>query len=189
MIPDRTPTAHLLAILADIGVEFALVGSMASSAHGEPRATQDIDILARFNRSQLELLPARLEGEFYFDLETATEALRLGRSFNVISFREVLKFDLFPAQADEFGPTQLARKVIAKLSAVSEEGIPVASPEDTILAKLRWFHQTGRTSEKQWNDILGVIRVQAARLDWPYIESWAPRLGVADLLARLPRPH
>lgn len=181
------PAEELLWALEAIGVDYVVVGSLASGAHGEARATVDVDILARLTLPMLPRLAKLLGDEFYFDVETAQEALRLGRSFNILSKEEVLKFDFFPAGSDEFGAAQLARKQFVDLPFLSEVVVPIISPEDVILAKLRWYNQAGRVSERQWNDIVGVLNVQGGGLDWAYIETWAPRLGVADLLPKLPR--
>jgi len=75
----------------------------------------------------------------------------------------------------------------ARVDFLSGIEIPVASAEDAVLGKLRWYDQGGRGSEKQWNDILGILRVQADKFDWDYVDTWAPRLGVADLIPKLPR--
>lgn len=187
MSENARPAEELLWALEVSQVEYMVVGSVASSAYGEPRATMDVDFLARFTEPMLARLGGLLGERFYFDVEAAKEALRLGRPFNILSMRDVLKFDFFPAQADAFGASQLARKQFAQVAFLSDIEVPVASPEDIVLAKLRWFDQGGRTSERQWSDILGVLRVQAEAIDWGYIEEWAPRLGVADLLEKLPR--
>ena len=147
----------------------------------------DIDMVAQLSEAALYQLARELGAEFYFDVETACEQLRRGRSFNIISNRDVTKFDFFPAQRDAFGLAQLARAGRTRVEFLSGMDLPVASPEDVVLAKLRWFDQGGRTSERQWSDILGVLRVQGDRIDWAHIEEWAPRLGVVDLLAKLPR--
>ena len=181
------PAEELLWALEEAGVEYAVVGSLASGAHGEARATMDIDLVARLTRSVLPRLAKLLGDEFYFDVETAEEALRLGRSFNILSKSEVLKFDFFPASSDAFGAAQLARKQFILLPFLSDVEVPVISAEDVVLSKLRWYDQSGRSSERQWNDIDGVLKVQGDRIDWNYIETWAPRLGVADLIPKLPR--
>lgn len=76
---------------------------------------------------------------------------------------------------------------MAKVDFLSDVEVPVASPEDIVLAKLRWYDLGGRTSERQWSDISGVLRVQSGKLDWGYIEEWGARLGVAELVGKLPR--
>jgi hypothetical protein len=173
----------MLRALEEIGVDYAVVGSLASGAHGEARATTDVDILARLTAPMLAQLAARLGEDFYLDLGEAEEALRLGRSFPVVSRTEVLKFDFLPAGGDAFGAAQLARKEMVGVPFLAGAGLPVVSAEDVVLAKLRGCG----SSEQQWRDILGVLAVQGEDLDWAYIEEWAPRLGVADLLGRLPR--
>ena len=184
--PATRPAEELLRALNRLGVDYALVGSVASSAHGEPRATMAVDFLARFSESDLLRLSERLGNRFYFDLETGQAALRRGGPFNILSNLDVTKFDFFPAGTDDFATSQLARKRLARVDFLSNLEVPVASPEDVVLAKLRWFDQGGRTSEGQWSDILGVLRVQGQQLEWSYLEDWAPRLGVADLLTKLP---
>ena len=183
----QRPAEELLWALEVVGVNYVVVGSVASSAHGEPRATMDVDVLASFTMATLKRLGGLLGKNFYFDLENAQEALKRGSSFNILSMKDVTKFDFFPAGVDAFGTAQLARKCLAHVDFLSDIEVPVASPEDVVLAKLRWFDIGGRTSEKQWNDIMGILRVQRDRLDWTHIEEWAPQLGVADLLAKLPR--
>lgn len=181
------PAERLLWALEATGIEYALVGSVASSAFGEPRATMDIDMVARLTKPLLERLGKLLGADYYFDLETAEAALRPGGSFNIVSMQSVTKFDFFPIEGDAFGTSQLARRRMAKVDFLSDVEVPVASPEDIVLAKLRWYDLGGRTSERQWSDILGVLRVQSGKLDWGYIEEWGPRLGVVELVMKLPR--
>lgn len=187
MTADSKSAEVLFRALETLRVPYVLVGSVASSAHGEPRATMDIDMVAQISEEVLDRLATELGAEFYFDVETARDQIRRGMPFNIISNRDVTKFDFFPAQRDAFGLAQLARAGRADIEFLSGMEVPVASPEDVVLAKLRWYDQGGRTSERQWSDILGVLRVQGERIDWAYIEEWAPRLGVADLMAKLPR--
>jgi hypothetical protein len=168
-------------------VEYVVVGSVASSAHGVARSTMDVDFVARFSPPLLTRLGLLLGDRFYFDVEAAQDALRFGRSFNILSKKDVTKFDFFPAGVDAFGTAQLSRKRSARVDFLSDIEVPIASPEDVILAKLRWFDQGGRVSENQWKDVMGVLAIQGERIDWAYIEDWAPRLGVADLLEKLPR--
>jgi hypothetical protein len=177
----------LLRALEVTGIEYALVGSVASSAFGEPRATCGLDVVARLSKPLLARLDSLLGADYYFDRDTAEAALRLGGSFNIVSMQSVTKFDFFPVEGDAFGTSQLARRRMAKVDFLTDIEVPVASPEDIVLAKLRWYDLGGRTSERQWSDILGVLRVQRGKLDWGYIEEWGPRLGVAELVSQLPR--
>lgn len=187
MKDEARPAERLLWALDVIGVDYAVVGSVASSTFGEPRATMDIDMVARMTEPMLARLAGLLGDTFYLDIETAKASIRAGRPFNVLSMTNVTKFDFFPVGNDPFGATQLRRKRMTKVDFLSEVEVPVASAEDVVLAKLRWYDQGGRSSERQWSDILGVLRVQGSAIDWAYIEEWAPRLGVGDLAATLPR--
>ena len=70
---------------------------------------------------------------------------------------------------------------------VDEESIAeafVATAEDTLLAKLEWYRIGGEVSERQWRDVLGILKVQAGRLDLAYLRRWAIELKVEDLLER-----
>lgn len=115
--------------------------------------------------------------DYYFGLETAEAALRPGGSFLIVYMQSVTKFDFFGIAGDAFGMSQLARRRMAMVDFLSDVEVPVASPEDIVLAKLRWYDLGGRTSERQWSDILGVLRVQSGKLDWGYIEEWGRGWG------------
>jgi hypothetical protein len=106
-------------------------------------------------------------------------AIQAHRSFNVIHIRSAQKVDIFPA-TEEFHEAQLERATVIPLGA---GGIPcpVASAEDILLAKLRWYRMGGEVSERQWGDIAGILAV-APGLDAAYLRKWAARLGVEDLL-------
>jgi hypothetical protein len=110
-----------------------------------------------------------------------------GRPFNLIHLASAYKFDLFPIGSDAFGRSELARRRFTAGSIAGLEDIefPIASPEDIILAKLVWFRKGGGVSDRQWHDILGVIKVQAERLDRAYLNEWAEQLGVSDLLSEV----
>jgi hypothetical protein len=127
-----------------------------------------------------------LNPAFYADAVQAKSAIGAGRAFNVIHQESGIKFDIFPVGADRFARSELSRRRYTTVAIPGLENIdfPVASPEDTILAKLAWFRKGGEVSDRQWHDILSVIHVQAGRLDAQYLQAWAVELGVADLLAQ-----
>jgi hypothetical protein len=60
----------------------------------------------------------------------------------------------------------------------------LASPENVIVNKLEWFEMGGRVSDRQWNDLLGILKRQGANLDLAYLDRWAAALRVSDLLER-----
>ena len=95
-----------------------------------------------------------------------------------------MKADIFVFKADAFGRSQFARRTGKQLSAGDSSLIYVASPEDTVLAKLQWYREGGGVSDRQWNDVLGVLKVQGAALDRAYLDEWARELGLTDLLRR-----
>ncbi len=175
---------RLWRVLASAGIEFVIVGSVASSVAGEARTTQNVDILAVIQSEHVEALGSALAGHYYFDAESARKALIANRSFNVIALEGLLKFDFFPAN-DAFARSQQQRKRFLTVAYLSLDPVPVATPEDTILAKLRWYNEGGRVSSHQWRDIEGIVRVQVGRLDWTYLRDWAASLNLEELLLRL----
>lgn len=162
-------------------------GSLASSLHGIARSTNDVDIVADIREDQISRLVSDLGEKFYVDSETIQQALRHNRSFNVIHFATSSKFDIFPVAGDPFMAAQIDRSTARDLPVA--EGLmvrcPVATSEDTILAKLVWYRAGGEQSERQWNDLRGIRAVQGAALDRKYLDGWARKLKVDDLLARL----
>lgn len=167
-----------------LGIRYVLVGSFASSTHGLYRATADIDIVAELNPEQVRPLHEALHEAFYVDESVMRKAVAQKRSFNAIHFESVFKVDIFVAQQDDFASTQLDRRQLRKLSPDRDESVYVASPEDTVLAKLRWFRAGNESSTTQWNDVLGVIGIMQDNLDVLYLRQWAERLQVSDLLER-----
>ncbi len=127
-----------------------------------------------------------LSADFYADPDLMRQSIKLGRSFNLIHLATSYKFDIFPLKTDEFHKLQFARRQSKDLT---RAGLPgsgsfVASAEDTLLEKLNWYRMGGGTSTNQWNDILSVLDVQKAALDWDYLNRWASHLKVTDLLDR-----
>ena len=164
---------ELLGALDHLEIPFLIGGS----------ADGDIDVVADIAPKIAAQFCTALGPNFYSDAEHAELAIRGGRAFNVIHLKSAYKFDIFPAAADQFVRSQLARRRYTTMTVPGLEYVefPVASAEDTILAKLVWFRKGGEVSD---HDILGVIRVQAGRLDLEYLHEWAGELGVIDLLRR-----
>lgn len=177
-------TFELFAAALDrLAVPYAVVGSVASSARGSYRATEDIDLLARISAQQAGQLAVALGKDWYADADQIRDAVSSGRAFNVIYIPFSQKVDVFPVK-DDFSLAQLEHATKLPLPALGS-GVEylVSSSEDIVLAKLQWYRAGGETSERQWTDILRVIAA-TPKMDWAYVESWAPRLGVAALLAR-----
>lgn len=166
-------------------IRYAIGGSWASTAFGEPRFTNDIDILAEFTEENIERFLNNLPDTFYIDLEETLTAIRRGRSFNAIYMPIVLKFDFFPAAAFAIGIEELDRAIYLSDTGLAKAPAPFVTPEDILLAKLFWFKSGGEVSEVQWRDIHGIARNCANTLDRDYIRSAAAKLGVGDLLDRV----
>ena len=169
--------------LDQASVTYAIAGSWASSIHGEPRHTNDIDFVTNLDAPRLRPFLIALGPGFYFDEDTAFDALNNGRSFNVIHQTLGYKFDFFPL-AGSHGDSELQRRQAVSLPTLDADLVPVISAEDTILAKLRWYRAGGEVSDRQWRDIAGIIAASGERLDHAYLERWARAMGLMDLYER-----
>src|ERR1041384_5193430 len=132
-------------IFEKVGVRYVLVGSFASSIHGTYRASADIDILSDLKIEQVHPFFESLQHTFYVDEHTMRDAVARGGSFNAIHFDSVFKVDIFVSKGDEFALSQLDRGELRRISPYSTETVYVATGEDTVLAKLRWY-QVGHES-------------------------------------------
>lgn len=170
--------------LDSLGVRYYVGGSVASSIHGVPRASIDADVIAELGAEQVAPLAARLSAHFYLDEGRMRDAVERRLSFNVIHLATMFKIDVFVSKARPFDREAAAR---AREQAIDEAPdaprFPIASAEDTVLAKLEWFRLGAETSERQWWDIIGVLKV-TPEADREYLRHWAASLGVADLLER-----
>jgi len=127
-----------------------------------------------------------LGSEFYADRGMILDALERARPFNLIHFASAYKFDIFPMRGDEFAEEEFGRREIRQVPLLDDSfSLPVASAEDIVLSKLRWFRRGGEISERQWADARGVVEAQRDRLDINYLRRWAKKLAVEDLLDRL----
>lgn len=173
---------ELTAALTTMGIRFLVGGSLASSAHGVLRATFDGDLVALIFPPHAKLLAKALGPGWYTEPEAMQEAIKAGRAFNLIHIPSAMKFDIFPAATD-FHDSELERATLTPLRIEGAALCPVATPEDALLAKLQWYRDGGEVSDRQWSDIGGIL-AQNPNLDWEYVNSWAERLHVTDLLAR-----
>ena len=187
-VSERREAEEVVERLADLldrlGIRYAVGGSIASSLYGTVRFTRDADITVEPFAPVADKLFESLREEFYISRQAMEEALSSHRSFNIIHFETSFKVDIFVQGSDELERRLLERSRDLRLSNRSGRGIFVVSPEDIILLKLRWFRETGGTSERQWSDVLGVLSVQGKALDFQYLTDSARKLGLAELLNR-----
>ena len=165
-----------------LGVTWAIGGSIASVFYGEPRATNDVDVVTDLDEPTARRLAALLAGAFYADEDAMVDAVRRRGSFNLIDGRTFIKIDVFTPGPGPLGRGQLDRRRMGAIFP-GDAPLPVLGPEDTVLQKLRWYQLTGGTSDRQWRDVLAVLRL-AGELDHDYLDSVATAGGLRDLLAR-----
>jgi hypothetical protein len=190
--PDRLPDAIAVAVMVTgvfdrLGVPYVVGGSFASSVYGEPRSTNDIDVVADLRPRDVRPLVAALGADFYADVDAVSSAVDRSASFNVIHAKTAVKVDVFVAGGDEFDHDRIARRRPIHVDPGSEAVLYVDTAEATVLRKLEWFRRGGESSERQWRDVVSVLRVRRAQVDGQYLRFWADRLGVTDLLDRAER--
>jgi len=171
---------RLIGLLERAGIPYMVAGSMSSSLHGRPRATQDADLVIDPTEDQLESLVALLEEGYYVSRDAALDALRHRTMFNVIDLEGGWKADLIIRKDRPFSRQEFERR--CQIDAMGRM-LWVVSPEDIILSKLEWMK--GRESEVQYSDALGVAVTQWANLDLEYLHKWAEQLGIEKVLVRL----
>jgi len=167
------------------GISYHIGGSVASSAYGIARATLDVDIVADLREQHVCDLVGRLQEQYYIDEERVREAVRQRSSFNAIHLESMLKVDVFVLKGRSYDQVAFSR---ARKDTIEESENPrqffLASPEDLILNKLEWYRQGGEVSERQWNDVVGVLKVQQQALDFEYLQHWAAELQLTAPLQR-----
>ena len=167
--------------LEQLGAPYHIGGSVASSIYGILRATIDVDLVADLRLEQVRPLVKQLEAAYYIDEDMIRDAIRHRSSFAVIHLDTMLKVDVFLPKSRLFDQEEL-RRVQQEVLAEGTRPFNVASPEGTILNKLEWYRMGGEVSDRQWNDILGVLKVQGTHLDMAYLQRWSASLNVTDLL-------
>ncbi|WP_428269501.1 hypothetical protein [Haliangium sp.] len=168
----------------ELGIEYAVGGSMASSVFGEPRSTADIDVLVALQPRHASHLARALEREFYVSEESLREAIARRSSFNAIHLDTMIKVDVFVASADVLDTEQMRRRRTVNLSQTSESEVDVTAPENIVLRKLAWYRASGGVSDRQWRDVQGVLKQQGRSLDVDYLRDIAAQTELGVLLDR-----
>jgi hypothetical protein len=176
--------AFLASVFEEIGIEWALGGSLASSLMGEARPTMDIDLAARLDARSARELVVLLGDDFYCDEVAVLEAVASCSSFNVIPFGSPIKADIFVVGDDELDRRQISRRRKVAVLGDGAVDVWVTSPEDLILRKLMWFRRGGEVSERQWRDVVRMLEIQGDRIDRADLRDCAESLGITDLLDR-----
>jgi hypothetical protein len=168
--------------LEGLSIDYHLGGSFASTIHGIPRQTADVDIVVDLETTSGRGLVEALGADFYIDQHAVNEAVSRRSSFNAIHLATGFKVDFFVMGRQQYDRVELQRSIREQIVADPPTWAPVKSAEDVILRKLQWYDEGGRVSERQWRDVLGVLKTQGDRLDTAYLTEWARRLGLSDLL-------
>jgi hypothetical protein len=175
-------TLEVTKVLDHLRVPYLVCGSLASSVHGTVRSTLDADILADIKLEHVEPLVDCLNSDFYISPEAIYDAITHRTSFNVIHFASAFKVDIFLPKPRRFDEQQFCNRVSHLVATDPVSSAYIASSEDTILAKLEWYKQGNEISERQWLDIVGIVKVQGKRLNVDYLRHGAIDLDVVDLL-------
>ena len=183
-LEESLVAAHEVAAVFDaLGVGYAVGGSVASSLHGVPRATMDVDFVAAMQLEHVDEFVRHLEPTYYVDAAAIREAIVSRDSFNVIRNETVLKVDVFVVADDALSRQELQRA--AEVTTVTGQRFRVVSAEDIVVEKLRWWKLGGGVSDRQWRDAVGVLKIQGARFDREYATRRADAMGVVELLEKV----
>jgi hypothetical protein len=168
-----------------LGVIYYIGGSIASLAHGIYRATADVDIIADLRMEHVQPLVQQLQDMYYIDADMIEDAIKHRSEFNVLHLGTMFKVDIFIQKTRPFDQAVRRRVQQSRLNVIENSRLfYLESPEDVVLSKLEWYKMGGGVSDRQWNDILGVLKVQGSSLDLAYLRHWATALEVSTLLDR-----
>ncbi len=175
----------VVAALRSLGVRHYVGGSVASTFHGALRSTMDVDLVCEIDEPRIEAFVAACGPDYYVSPAAAREAVRARKCFNLIHLPSSYKIDVFVHRGRRFDETALERAQPASFGPSATQPIPVATVEDSMLAKLEWFRLTDETSERQWDDVSKLFRLHGEQLDTAYLRTMADSIGVGDLLGQL----
>jgi len=148
------------------------------------RTTQDSDIVAEMRTEHIKIFVSLLNAVFYIDEEMITEAIQRNSSFNIIHRDTMFKVDVFIPKSRPFLQSQMVHARRQTFNLGTEISALFSSPEDSILSKMEWYRMGGEVSDRQWRDILGVLKTCSGEIDLEYLRTWAKKLKISDLLDR-----
>jgi hypothetical protein len=184
-VQDPSEIARMLhSIFETFNISYYITGGVCAIAYGEPRTTQDLDVVVEVDRLEIMLLVKRLEADGFYCPPGAVEDIQSGRGrvLSVTHMQLILNADIVLNNKTDFDRSKMQRRRLEAIGLDESEQFWLASPEDVILAKLLWGQQS--QSEKQWRDVLGVLKVQGDTLDFAYLTQWAAQLDLTELIQR-----
>jgi hypothetical protein len=184
MLDNLQVVRKVASILDQLAIPYALGGSMASSVHGMNRYTRDADLSAEPFPGKEERFAACFGPDYYLSVQAIEDAIRRRSSFNIINTSTGFKIDIFIRKDRPFELSAMQRRISVVLPDLPEQPMTLITPEDAILFKLEWFRLGNEALDQQWKDVLGILKVQAGKLDEAYLDHWAAELKVSDLLAK-----
>ncbi len=177
-------TLKVTRVFETMNIPYLIGGSLASSLYGIIRSTHDADIVARMLPEHLDSFVCALDDEFHMSREAIGDSIRRNVCFNIIHRETMFKVDVFIPRPGPFLHSQLSRAQRHQLFAKPALTALFASPEDTVLSKLEWYRLGNEISDRQWRDIVGILKTCEDSLDYEYMNKWANELNVSDLLER-----
>lgn len=172
--------ASVAEALERVGLRYMIGGSVAASLMGEPRSTLDLDIMIERDVEKTRALARELSSSCYVDPESAVTAARERRSFNAIHLQSSMKIDFFVAEEASFASEALAHR--RRIELPDSTALYFYAIEDLVARKLLWFRLGGEVSERQWRDVIGMLRLNRGRVDLPRLGAVAMSAEVSDLL-------
>lgn len=169
---------YVAGVLERLGLSYFVTGSTATIFFGEPRLTNDIDVVVDLPSSRVqELCAAFPSPEFYLDEESVRRAVRRRGQFNIIHPSSGLRVDMVVPALSPFDRSRFAR--VRRVSPAADYDVAFSSPEDVILKKMEYYREGG--SEKHLRDIAGVLKISGDEIDGSYVAEWAGLLGLSEI--------
>jgi len=175
---------RIIEVLERLYIQYLVTGAVASIAYGEPRLTNDIDIVAAIEEKHIpDVLKAFPPGEFYVSEEAARNAICHKGQFNIIHPASGLKVDIIIKQDTPFDSSRFSR--VRRIFPAESYQANFASPDDVIIKKMEYYKEGG--SEKHLRDIAGILKISGEMVDRNYITEWAQRLGLTEIWEAIQR--
>lgn len=173
-------------VIEQLEIEYQIGGSVASSLHGFPRGTLDVDVEVNLKPEHVQPFVELLQEEWLVTPAMLREAIRYRSSFNLIPYEAIAKIDVFQRKDTAFDASAASRRVKNLALPESDKIVPfyVDSLEDAILRKLAWYRLGGHVSDQKWLDVLGMLKAQFFDVDTEYLQKWSLELKVGDLLEK-----